>query len=166
MKTILALCCATLVGISSYQAIKADEVSLENHKNAQMALGIIEDQQGTITRQQKIINLTFPNKEVPSALFSRIVTATAYTASVEECDSTPETTASNNPSRIGTLAVSRDLEVLGLTLGKVIIVEGLGPMMIEDRMNSRWKNRIDILHANKEAAKLFAKQKRKIYWWD
>jgi 3D (Asp-Asp-Asp) domain-containing protein len=85
---------------------------------------------------------------------SEIVTVTAYTPSVEECDSTPDITASGfkidtlNPSRHKIIAVSRDLK-RKWKFGTKIKVTGIGKhsgiYTIKDVMNKRYKKRIDIL---------------------
>jgi len=98
-------------------------------------------------------------------VYSMKVTATGYTARKEECDANPEITASGNPSRVGVIAVSRDLEYeLGLKMGDMILIPDMGLFRIEDRMNSRWKRRIDILHGNLKAAKLFGTKQVEIIW--
>lgn len=98
-------------------------------------------------------------------IFTKEVKATAYSASIDECNANPEVTASMNPSRVGAIAISRDLEKqCNLTLGQFVIVKEYGLMRIEDRMNVRIKNTIDILHANKKAAINFGKRKATIIW--
>lgn len=82
-----------------------------------------------------------------------MVTATIYNAVPEQTDSDPLITASlkeidpNNPQRW--IAVSRDLEDLGITLGSVVCIDNAGEMngewAVEDRMNKRWRRRIDFL---------------------
>lgn len=82
-----------------------------------------------------------------------MVTATIYNAVPEQTDSDPLITASlkeidpNNPQRW--IAVSRDLEELGITLGSVVCIDNAGDMngewAVEDRMNKRWTRRIDFL---------------------
>lgn len=42
------------------------------------------------------------------------------------------------------IAISRDLEKLGLTNGKKVYIDDFGTYMVRDRMNKRWKSRIDI----------------------
>ena len=83
------------------------------------------------------------------------VTATIYHAVPGQTDSTPGTTASmfkidlNNPRKHNIIAVSRDLEALGFTLGSQVKVTGAGDLdgiwNIEDRMNKRFTKRIDFL---------------------
>jgi len=55
----------------------------------------------------------------------------------------------NNPRKHNIVAVSRDLEALGFTLGSQVEVTGAGDLdgiwNIEDRMNKRFTKRIDFL---------------------
>ena len=82
-----------------------------------------------------------------------LVTATVYNAVPDQTDSDPLITASlkeidpDKPQRW--IAVSRDLEELGITLGSKVCIDNAGEMngewAVEDRMNRRWKRRIDFL---------------------
>ena len=84
-----------------------------------------------------------------------LVTATIYHAVPAQTDSTPDITASNmridmsNPQKHRWIAVSRDLEAKGLTFGVKVCVHGAGDLdgvwTVQDRMNKRWKSRIDFL---------------------
>ena len=83
------------------------------------------------------------------------VTATVYHAVPEQTDSTPDQVASgkyidmSNPLKHRWIAVSKDLEEQGLTFGIRVCVTGAGKLdgiwTVQDRMNRRWKNRIDFL---------------------
>jgi 3D (Asp-Asp-Asp) domain-containing protein len=83
------------------------------------------------------------------------VIATIYHAVPGQTDDTPFITASNkkinkdNPAGHRWIAVSRDLEKLGFTLGTKVCIENAGEMdgewIIEDRMNKRWTKKIDFL---------------------
>ncbi len=83
------------------------------------------------------------------------VLATIYHAKPDQTDDTPFVTASNkqinkeHPGSHRWIAVSRDLEPLGFTFGTKVCVEGTGEMdgewTVQDRMNRRWKHRIDFL---------------------
>ena len=84
-----------------------------------------------------------------------IVTATVYNAVPEQTNSDPSHTASmfkidmSDHGKHRIVAVSRDLESLGFTLGKRILVtqacEMNGIWYIEDRMNKKYKKKIDFL---------------------
>lgn len=94
------------------------------------------------------------------AIFLEIlVTATIYHADPAQTNADYLTTASlkkineANPQGHRWIAVSRDLEKKGLVMGIKVCIEGAGELngdwVVEDRMNKRWRNRIDFL-VNKE----------------
>ncbi len=64
------------------------------------------------------------------------------------------------------IAVSRDLLKKGLTHNKEVKIEGLkGTYKVVDKMNKRWKNKIDVyMGVDVKAARKWGKQTRKIYW--
>lgn len=84
-----------------------------------------------------------------------MVTATIYHAVPGQTDGTPDITASgfvidlDRPMNHRIIAVSRDLEKKGFTMGTKVCVTGAGEMngvwTIEDRMNRRFTSRIDFL---------------------
>lgn len=61
------------------------------------------------------------------------------------------------------IAVSRDLIRQGLTHGTKIRIEGLpGVYTVQDKMNKRWRNKIDILFRKKTRAREWGRQKVEI----
>jgi 3D (Asp-Asp-Asp) domain-containing protein len=64
------------------------------------------------------------------------------------------------------VAVSRDLEALGLTEGVRIRIDGLdGDWSVGDRMHERWTRKIDIYFGDDvEAAKRWGKRRVRIRW--
>jgi len=96
------------------------------------------------------------------------VTATAYTSSARETDSTPTIAAWGNKLKPGmrVLAVSRDLLAMGLTQGTLVNVEGLdGDFIVLDKMNKRWEKKIDLYMGNdRNAAIQWGKRKVNICW--
>ena len=71
------------------------------------------------------------------------VQASAYTARPQECNDDPGNTAiMERPVPGWTIAVSRDL---ASWLGKRVYIEGIGVRRVNDLMNSRYSQRIDIL---------------------
>ncbi|MDI6785484.1 MAG: 3D domain-containing protein [bacterium] len=84
------------------------------------------------------------------------VTATAYTPSIFECDSSPFITASGRKVRDGMIAVSRDLYKILPFGSKVRIKNKI--YIVEDLMNKRWKKRIDFFMWSKESARTFGKR--------
>jgi 3D (Asp-Asp-Asp) domain-containing protein len=83
------------------------------------------------------------------------VVGTIYHAVPGQTDNTPNITATgfvidvDDPLKHRIIAVSRDLEKIGFTMGTYVCVENAGTMngvwVIRDRMNKRWKKRIDFL---------------------
>lgn len=93
------------------------------------------------------------------------VTLTAYSSTPDQCDSTPHITASNKPVRHGIIAVSDDImKELGITFGERVLIPGHGVFEVQDKMNPRWRRRVDIWHDDREAAKLFGIQKGTMLW--
>ena len=96
------------------------------------------------------------------------VTATAYTSCKRETDSTPYLAAWNNRLKpnVKSIAVSRDLLKLGLTNGTRVKISGLrGHYVVLDKMNKRWKKKIDIyMGCNNKRARKWGKRKVTIVW--
>lgn len=93
---------------------------------------------------------------------SRNVIATAYNSLAYQTNSNPHITAFGDSLKPGLkyIAVSRDLLRLGLKHNTPVKIEGLeGVYLVKDKMNSRWKNRIDIyMGVDVNAAKLWGRK--------
>src|SRR5215470_17785218 len=79
------------------------------------------------------------------------VTATAFNSTAAQTDANPTVTAFGLHLRPGmrVVAVSRDLEAMGLTVGKRIRIDGLdGDWEVGDRMDERWTRKIDVYFGN------------------
>lgn len=75
------------------------------------------------------------------------VLATAYNSVPEQTDETPFEAAWGDILIPGvkSIAVSRDLLQMGLTQYSKVVIDGLpGEYVVLDKMNSRWKKKIDI----------------------
>ena len=117
---------------------------------------------GLLDEQSRLANLVL---ESGNTLYSsnRVyvkVLATGYSSSIAETDSTPFITAANTPSRPGVLAVSQNLlreytPGAPFSFGDRVKVYGVGDFIVEDSMNSRWTNRIDIWFATRDNAVRF-----------
>ena len=94
------------------------------------------------------------------------VTATAYNSLAYQTSPDPNITAWGDSLVPGMkcIAVSRDLIGLGLKHNIPVKIEGLdGIFIVKDKMNRRWKNRIDIYMDNDvNKAKKWGKRKLKI----
>ena len=104
-----------------------------------------------------------PSKKKPTKV-TRIVRATAYNAVPEQTDSTPEICAWGDHIRPGIIAISRDLERVGLTRGMEVHIEGIGKRIVMDRMHSRKKNQIDLYMERYEDAVRFGVKDLTITW--
>lgn len=93
------------------------------------------------------------------------VTLTAYSSTEDQTDDTPYITASNKPVRNGIIAVSHDLMTeWGLNFGQRVLIPGHGLYEVQDRMNRRWRKKVDIWQHDREAAKLFGRQRGVLIW--
>ncbi len=120
--------------------------------------------QGKNNQARKLLSEIFGRDMTSFSVASTTVTVTAYSARPEETDSTPDFTADLTNSRIGLLAVSRDL-LDYVDYGQVVILPGYGAFRVSDTMNKRFKNRVDILHSSPRSAKLFGRHdNQKIMW--
>ena len=97
---------------------------------------------------------------------SREVTATAYNSLVYQTDSQPNIAAFGDTLKpnMKCIAVSRDLFKLGIKHNTRVTIEGLkGVYLVKDKMNRRWKNKIDIyMGEDIKAAKKWGKKKLEI----
>ncbi len=99
---------------------------------------------------------------------SLVVTATAYNSVRSQTGPSPTLAAWGDRLAPGmrAIAVSRDLEALGLTRGARVRIEGFrGEYTVLDRMAKRWKRRIDIyMGVDVEAARRFGRRELRIHW--
>ncbi len=107
-------------------------------------------------------------KEDPSQLNNLQVTATAYNSVAQQTDAEPDIGAWGDRLKPGmkSIAVSRDLITLGLGHNTKVKIEGLpGTYRVLDKMNARWRKKIDIyMGIDVDAAKKWGKQQVNIYW--
>jgi 3D (Asp-Asp-Asp) domain-containing protein len=82
-----------------------------------------------------------------------VAVVTAYTASADETDSTPELTAAGTRTRLGIAACPKRH-----AFGTRIVIEGQ-EYICEDRMASKFSERFDILVATKAEAFEFGKKR-------
>jgi LysM repeat protein len=109
--------------------------------------------------------------KVDSATYSRQlrVQATAYTSHRRQTDRTPFLAAWNNRLRPGvkSIAVSRDLiRKYGIGNGKRVRISGLpGTYIVKDKMNKRFRKRIDIyMGLNRRKALRWGRRNVTIFW--
>ena len=91
------------------------------------------------------------------------VTASAYNSLAYQTNSNPHVTAFGDSLKPGLkyIAVSRDLLKMGLKHNTPVKIEGFnGVYLVKDKMNKRWKHRIDIyMGVDVKAAKEWGKKK-------
>jgi 3D (Asp-Asp-Asp) domain-containing protein len=96
------------------------------------------------------------------------VTATAYNSHSSQTDATPNIAAWGDRLRPGmkAIAISRDLlHQHGLGRGDKVRIVGLGEYTVLDKMNSRWRKKIDIYMGNdRYAAKRWGRRQITIQW--
>jgi 3D (Asp-Asp-Asp) domain-containing protein len=99
-----------------------------------------------------------------------VVTATAYNSTRAQTDSDPFMTAHGVRLEPGMqiIAISRDLEAMGLSPGTRVRIEGLpGEWAVADRMARRWKRKIDVyMGLDVEGARQFGRRRVKMSWAD
>jgi 3D (Asp-Asp-Asp) domain-containing protein len=103
----------------------------------------------------------------PGFARSLTVTATAYNSTRAQTDDTPHIGACNEPVKKGVnlIAVSPDLMEAGLACGTKVKVEGFGEFIVWDKMDDKWKRRIDIHMGKKvEKAQEWGEKKVRISW--
>ena len=104
-------------------------------------------------------------KEEPYIWKSMEVTATAYNSFPGQTSSIhPEITAWGDSIKPGMkiIAVSRDLIKKGLDYDTMVKIEGLDSIyLVKDKMNKRWRNRIDV-YMGKDKKKALEWGKKKI----
>ncbi len=109
-------------------------------------------------------------RKSPKKYFNSLrVTATAYTSHVGQTDSTPNIAAWGDRLAPGmkVIAVSRDLlNVYGLKHRQKVRIKGLdGEFLVLDKMNKRWRKKIDIyMGMNKRNAFKWGRRKVEIQW--
>ena len=105
---------------------------------------------------QEKFNNDLINKININRINTYFLTLTAYTLTKEECNKDLKNTAIMQKPIAGyTCAVSQDLLKL---LGRKIYIKGFGVFYVNDLMNKRFKNSIDILVGNKKTAFNIGKQ--------
>jgi 3D (Asp-Asp-Asp) domain-containing protein len=96
------------------------------------------------------------------------VVATAFNSVSNQTDKNPTTMAWGDTTKPGmkAIAVSRDLIKLGLVHNTDVTIEGLqGKYKVLDKMNKKWKMKIDIyMGTDIKAAKKWGKKRVKISW--
>lgn len=109
----------------------------------------------TTAAQSDFSGYTLPERATPSPVLVT-VDATAYTSSVEECDSDPFTTADGSTTRDGIIATNF---LPFNTKIRIPSVFGNRVFEVHDRMNARYWKRIDVWMSDKGEMRKFGLHK-------
>jgi len=166
---IIAIALPLFLAFLLYQAYKDHEMVTVNKIVNDQHITNLNDQLHNLDKENTSYKFMLETilGEVPNISYSTNVTVTAYTASEDETNSEPWFTADMSLSRVGMLAVSNDIMTdFGLKFGDEVVLGEYGIFKIRDRMNKRYKRRVDILFAHKKAARLFGKKDNiKLTWF-
>jgi 3D (Asp-Asp-Asp) domain-containing protein len=137
---------------------RKQEFERENSLSQSITLNSIKEEiEKTKNAKQKINNQEVENfaelvLEKSVTKHAKVVTVTAYSSTVDQCDSSPFITASGSRVRDGIIATN------ALSFGtkvKFPSVFGDKVFVVEDRMNARYSDRADIWFETREEAKQF-----------
>lgn len=151
-----SLLVAALLVVLSYFIVPLTAAAIVTEPQADKALAL------TIAAMQ---NETVPYGHLPpagpgGAFYVKVVTASAYNSLPEQTDSTPFITASGTHVRRGVVAANF------LPIGTQITIPdyyGDEVFVVEDRMNARYQNNVDIWMEDYADAKQFGRRSVKIH---
>ncbi len=113
-------------------------------------------QSGAVT---SVTNPSDSKTKTKTAVKTYTVSASAYSSSVDETDSTPFITAAGTYTRDGIVAAN--FLPMGTAI-KIPAIYGNKIFVVEDRMNSRYNLNVDVWFPSKELAKQFGRKTIKI----
>ncbi len=148
--TITPILCALMVILAVVVVVKQQEIDTLRHK-------LVLSEKTAEARKQMVeeVRLLQKAKYAPPV---RKVTVTAYNPTTDQCDSDPLIAASMRKVRLGTIAVSRDLFDQGWVFGRKVRIEGIGIFEVNDLMNKRFTQRVDIFMWDEDQARQFGKK--------
>ena len=152
--TLTPALCAAIVVLTVVTVVKQQEIDGLRHK-LELAEQTAEARKGMVEEVRLL-------QKAMSAPPVRTVTVTAYNPTPEQCDDDPLIAASMRKVRLGTVAVSRDLFDQGWVFGRKIRIEGVGIFEINDLMNKRFTQRVDIFMWDEDRAREFGKKSAKV----
>lgn len=148
--TITPVLCASLVILAVVVVVKQQQIDDLSHR--------LELVQKTAEARKVLVEEARLLQKAMNMSPVRTVTVTAYNPSTDQCDDDPLIAASMRKVRSGTIAVSRDLFDQGWVFGRKVRIEGLGIFEINDLMNKRYTQRIDIFMWDESQARQFGKK--------
>ena len=137
----------------------AAELKRATNLSEQLTTSLLRDKNA-----RKLLSKVFQRDMTAYSLASTTVTITAYSAREAETDDSPHLTADMSYSRIGLLAVSRDM-LAYLDYGQIVLLPNYGLFRVSDTMAKRFTHRVDILHSSPRSARLFGKHINQTLIW-
>ena len=135
---------------AAFKTPLSSDVTVKKAKKKTVAVAKKSVKRKVLKKKRKSTSLASTKKSTSSGKFKKqmTVTATAYTSHVNQTDSTPNIAAWGDRLKPGmkAIAVSRDmLNKYGLKHRSKVRIKGLkGEFIVLDKMNKRWKKKIDI----------------------
>ena len=148
--TLTPVLCAIMVIMAVAVVVKQQEIDGLKHK-------LVLAEQTAEARKYMVEEARLLQKAMSKPPV-RNVTVTAYNPTTSQCDADPLIAASMRKVRSGTIAVSRDLFDQGWVFGRKVRIEGYGIFEINDLMNKRFTQRIDIFMWDEGQARQFGKK--------
>ncbi|WFS62543.1 hypothetical protein LF599_18100 [Pseudodesulfovibrio thermohalotolerans] len=148
--TFTPVLCATLVILAVVVVVKQQKIDDLTHR--------LELVQKTAEARKILVEEARLLQKAKNRSPVRTVTVTAYNPSTDQCDDDPLIAASMRKVRSGTIAVSRDLFDQGWVFGRKVRIEGYGIFEINDLMNKRYHQRIDIFMWDESRAREFGRK--------
>ncbi|WP_272700959.1 3D domain-containing protein [Desulfovibrio sp. Fe33] len=148
--TFTPVLCATLVILAVVVVVKQQKIDDLTHR--------LELVQKTAEARRILVEEARLLQKAKNRSPVRTVTVTAYNPSTDQCDEDPLIAASMRKVRSGTIAVSRDLFDQGWVFGRKVRIEGYGIFEINDLMNKRYHQRIDIFMWDESRAREFGRK--------
>ncbi|MDC0336448.1 3D domain-containing protein [Pseudodesulfovibrio sp.] len=148
--TLTPIMCALMVIMAVIVVVKQQEIDTLRHK-------LVLAEQTAEARKHMVEEVRLLQKAMATPPV-RTVTVTAYNPTTDQCDDDPLIAASMRKVRLGTIAVSRDLFDQGWVFGRKVRIEGLGIFEVNDLMNKRFTQRIDIFMWDEDQARQFGKK--------
>ncbi|AMK10406.1 MAG: 3D domain-containing protein [Pseudodesulfovibrio sp.] len=145
--TVTPVLCAALVIMAVVVVVKQQKIDDLSHR--------LELVQKTAEARKVLVEEARLLQKAMNMSPVRTVTVTAYNPTTDQCDDDPLIAASMRKVRSGTIAVSRDLFDQGWVFGRKVRIEGLGIFEINDLMNKRFTQRIDIFMWDESEARQF-----------
>lgn len=136
------------------------------HMYKNQRINSLEDQNEAKTQALKeITGLVFGKPVSVDTLSAVVVTVTSYNPTRAQGWGDGMITNDGNLAVPGVIALSHDLfDQYGLTHGQTVILKGYGAFRVADKMNKRFKRRVDIISLIPQWSKKFGVRESVLYY--